>query len=365
MQIVDVAVLFGGVSNESEISVITGTMVCNVLKKGGKSVLPIYIAPDGKFLTGESLFDINTFKSEKREGLNQVAISNGTALVMNKRGKIKSRVEIVCALNCCHGGLGEGGGASGLFELNGIPLASAGLFESSAFMDKYLTKLVLKSLGVRTAKCAYIEHITGSTEVAKKIGYPLVVKPCKLGSSIGIKKVSSESELEDALETAFALDSSCILEEFLDMRREINCAAYFYDGKVITSECEEVFTEHDLLSYEDKYAGGAKSVCPAHIPQPTSKRIKDITQKVYKKVGMRGIVRFDYILSGGVVYLSEINTVPGSLSYYLLSKGFKDFYRVLNEVLLQAKVDFGERKKKLIIKTGIINKFSSNACKMK
>jgi D-alanine-D-alanine ligase len=361
----DVAVLFGGISNENEISVITGTMVCNILKKGGKRVLPIYISQKGEMFSDGKLADIDTFKGDKYLFCPACAVANGGVIIFSKRGKIKERVEVECAINCCHGGSGEGGGACGLFALNNIPLASAKLFESAAFMDKYYTKMVLQSLGVKVAPYVYLRDMSGAIEKVKALGYPVIVKPAKLGSSIGIEKAENDEELICALETAFELDDGVILEKFLSPRREINCAAYMADDRVILSDCEEAITQGELLSYDDKYGGGGRSVFPAVLKENVSAQIKDTSHCVYSSLNMRGIVRFDFILSDDEVYLSEINTVPGSLSYYLLSSGFADFYGVLDGVITQAKADCERAGKKLLVNTGIINNFTSNACKIK
>ncbi len=361
----EVAVIFGGISNENEISVITGTMACNILKKEGKTVLPVYISTDGEIFAGEELADIAAFKDGSYSRSKTAAFVRGGAVLLNAKGKVKERAQIDCALNCCHGGDGEGGGVSGLFAVNGVPFASAGIFESSAFMDKYLTKLVLSALGVNTAPYRYARSKEQGEEIVGELGFPVMVKPCKLGSSIGVAKAEDGEELSSALETAFALDDGVILEKYYSDRREINCAAYFGGGEVITSECEEAFTGGDFLSFDDKYAGGGKRVCPADIPELTAKTIKNITSSVYSSLNMRGIVRFDYILSGGEIVLSEINTVPGSLSYYLLSDGFKNFYSVLDKVIAQAKADFAAKSGKLVSKTGILNNLNTNACKIK
>lgn len=358
----DVLVLFGGVSNENEISVITGTMVCNVLKKGGKSVLPVYVTQDGEFYAGENLADIKTFSDDSLNAP-KVTLCRGGALIFNKRGKIKRRVRVGCAVNCCHGGAGEAGGASGLFAMYGIPCASAGLCESAVFMDKYLTKIVLKGLGVTCAPYVYLRDSMGAT--AQNIEYPAIVKPCKLGSSIGVVKVENSKELESALQAAFNLDDGVIVEPYFSDRREINCAAYMSGGKVNVSECEEAFSDGDLLSYDDKYSGSGRRAFPADLEEKCAEFIREQTAYVYSALNMRGIARFDYIISGDTVYLSEVNTVPGSLSFYLLSSGFSDFYGVLQGVIGQAVSDFDNQEKKLLINTGIINNFTSNACKIK
>ena len=359
----NIAVIFGGKSCENEISVITGTMAANVLKSGGDSVIPLYMSQRGDIYTGEGLADIENFKNDKYLSFPHATVTKGGILVLNKRGRIKKFVKVDVALNCCHGGWGEGGGVCGLFALNDIPLASAGMFESAAFMDKYYTKLVLSSLGVKVAPYAYMRGLNELSE-AEGLGYPLIVKPAKLGSSIGIERVENRDQLEQAVISAFFYDDGVLCEKYLEDRKEINCAAYFADGKIITSECEEVVCKNEIFSYDDKYAGGGKSVLPAHIPASIANEIKNITKNVYQKLNMRGIVRFDYILSENSIYLSEINTVPGSLSYYLLSSGFKDFYPVLQAIIVQALEDYKNSSEKKILNTGILNNFSSNSCKL-
>lgn len=358
----NIAVIFGGRSCENEISVITGTMAINVLKEGGESVIPLYMSQSNEIFTGAGLSDINNFKNGKSAAFTRAIITKGGIYVLTKRGRPKKFIKIDVALNCCHGGQGEGGGVCGLFALNDIPLASAGMFESAAFMDKYFTKIVLKSLGVNYAPYVYIRELSSFTD-AEVLGYPIIVKPAKLGSSIGVERADDRQQLEAAVAAAFFYDDAVVCEKYLTDRREINCAAYYSGGKVITSECEEALSDGDIFSYDDKYSGGGKSVMPADIPAAMSDEIKGVTAEVYSRLNMRGIVRFDYILSGGKIYLSEVNTVPGSLSYYLLSNGFKDFYPVLQAVIVQTLEDFKCGGEKKILSTGILNNMPSNSCK--
>lgn len=353
-----IMVVFGGVSNENEISVITGTMAANVLKESGKTVLPVYISQQGEFFAGEELAKLNTFKQNGYKKCPRAIIAEGGIYLLNKRGRPKKHIAADCVLNCCHGGWGEGGGLSGVCAAANLPFVGAGTFESAAFIDKYLTKRVLEGLGVKTAPFEYVRRNEG---YRCKLHFPVIVKPANLGSSIGIQRAETEEELKAALDCAFIYDTAAIVEKFLSPRREINCAAYFADGKVHVSECEEAITEGDILSFEDKYQGGGKSVIPAKISVENSTHIREITRTVYEKLNMRGIVRFDYILSDDV-YLSEVNTVPGSLAYYLFSKSFKDFGRVLNAVIAQAEKDFALSHKRLLT-TGILENLPSNACK--
>ena len=359
----NIIVVFGGVSNENEVSVITGTMAANILKNGGHTVIPVYIAQDGATYCSPELADVNNFKNDNFRTFSKAVIANGGVYLLNKKGRMKKFIKADVGLNCCHGGTGEGGAVSGLFQTAYIPLASAGIFESSLFMDKYLTKLILSALGVKTAEYAYIKSLEEVDCPHNIPQFPLIVKPVTLGSSIGIEKVNDLKGLQSAVETALIYDSAVIVEKYLENRREINCAAYFYGGEVVTSECEEAISGGDILSFEDKYQGGGKSVLPADITADTAKLIKDTTRKVYSDLNMRGVVRFDYIISGGEIYLSEVNTVPGSLSYYLLSSGFKDFFAVLNAVIEQAVEDFNLKKTKKLLHTGILENISSNSIK--
>lgn len=358
-----VAVVFGGISNENEISIITGTMAANVLKSGGDTVVPVYIAQNGAMYTGEELTDIKNFRDGQYERFPRAAVVCGGVCALKKNGKFKKFIKVDVALNCCHGGQGEGGGVCGLFALNNIPLAGAGMFESAAFMDKYFTKIVLASLGVNVAPYAYL-RCADDIQKAEELGYPLIVKPAKLGSSIGISRADDKEKLIEALEAAFIFDDGVIVEKYIENRREINCAAYYSAGKIITSECEEAVTPNDILSYDDKYGGGGKSILPADIPEEISTEIKRITSDVYSRLNMRGIVRFDYILRGEEIILSEVNTVPGSLSYYLLSSGFKKFYPVLQAVIVQAEEDFKNCGKKRILHTGILNNLPKDNLKI-
>lgn len=359
-----ILVIFGGVSNENEISVITGTMAANVLKSGGDTVIPVYISQNGGVYAGEMLSDINNFKGEKYLSAPHAVIADGGVYTLTKRGKIKKFQKADVALNCCHGGADEGGAVCGLCSFAKIPLASAEIFSSAVFMDKYLTKLILKALDIKTADFAYITDAAQLDCPADMPDFPVIVKPVSLGSSIGVEKAENAEELKNAVECGLMYDSAVIVEKYLENRREINCAAYFYDGEVITGECEEAFSGGDLLSFEDKYMGGGKSVLPADIPVKMSDLIKNITKKVYSSLNMRGIVRFDFILCGSEVYLSEVNTVPGSLSYYILSRGFKDFYKVLSRVIKQAEKDFSVKSEKRLLKTGILENIPANACKL-
>ncbi|MCD8040498.1 MAG: ATP-grasp domain-containing protein [Clostridia bacterium] len=359
----NIAVVFGGASNESEISVITGTMACNVLKKGGVDVLPVYITQKGEFFCGEELADVHGYSAFIAEEHTRCIVANGGIYTLNKKGKTKKFLPVYAALNCCHGGLGEGGGLCGLFGFNAIPLAGADMFASSAFMDKYHTKQLLAALNVPALPYAVVRSMGDIPQAIKAIGFPMVVKPACLGSSIGVSVAQDERQLNVAIGAALCYDKKAICEPYLQSRREINVAVYFSGDETVASDCEEVSSSDSFLTFDDKYAGGGSSRIPADLPQDMAQLIKNIAKKVYVECEMRGIARFDFLLDGDKIYLSEVNTVPGSMGYYLFSKNFGGFYPVLEGVIEQAVTDFADARRKKIITTGILNGIPHTAAK--
>lgn len=364
----NVAVVFGGMSCENEISIITGTMAANVIDRNLYNVYPVYLSQEGKFYTGESLFDVTAFRGGLTGKAEEAFFLSG-GLYTYKGKKMKEKAKIDCGINCCHGMGGEDGAVSALFSLNGIANASPDLLASSVFMDKAATKLIAKALGIKSAPYFRVGEGEYARRAAlavrcieRRLGYPVIVKPARQGSSIGIFVAEDRASLVRAMESAFAYDSVLIAEKYLSDRREINCAAYRKDGEIIVSECEEPLTAHKILTFGDKYiSGGAKErtrVFPADIPAELSARAKGYTKLLYRKLDLRGVVRADYIISGGEVYFNEMNTVPGSLAYYLFSENMAGFSRMIGELIGQGIRDAQAAKgKKMLKNCGVLNAF--------
>ena len=237
-----VAVLFGGKSCENEISVLTGVFVLNLIDREKFIPVPVYIHTDGGMYTSPKMTDLNIFKKRDFSSFERIFFDGGTMYAFNgAKTKAKNKGKIDAALNCCHGGLGEGGGVSALMQMNEIPLASPELTASGMFMDKTLTKLVAKALNIPA-----VEYIrVGETDYARRgkfllknietrLKYPVVVKPAHLGSSIGISVAETEAEAKAAVDAAFLLDDRVIIERFLKNKRDINCAAYSLGGKFLS-----------------------------------------------------------------------------------------------------------------------------------
>ncbi len=342
----NVLVFFGGKSCEHDISIITGVLAVNSIDKELFNAIPIYVDKNGEWFTGECLKDIEWYKNKDayKTKLTKVTfISGDDSLYSVTKNKIKPLYKIAVALNCMHGVNGEDGSLSGCMKLHNIPFSSPDIFASSFAIDKDFTKIVLSGLNVEKLPYArifknsyYLKKQSVVKMIEKKFGYPVIIKPATLGSSIGIEIAKSSEKLESCLDNAFKYDEKVIVEKALENFKEINCAAYRDNDKIIVSECEEPITSSEILSFKDKYLGskgGATKKFPAEIPDSLRCKIRSITEKVYRKADVNGVIRIDYIVSNNKVYLNEVNTVPGSLAYYLFSDTIKGFTAMLTQIL--------------------------------
>ncbi len=330
----NVAVFFGGQSVEHDVSIITGALTTNSIDKTAYNALPIYVDKNGVWYTGEILKDIDEYKKLDYKKLQQVTLKSGSSTLYQIKGKkIKPLCVIAVAINCMHGERGEDGSLAGTLNLCDIPLASPDMLSSSVCMDKSFTKTVMKGLKVKTLPSVTVCGDFDEKQILSKLKLPLIVKPTCLGSSIGIAKVEKKEELSHAVAFARRFGERVLIEPCLKDFIEINCAVYRdKHGKVIVSECERPVGKNDVLTFEDKYSSG-KRVFPADIDGEISNKIKLTTIKVYDELNANGIIRIDYLVQGGEVYLNEVNTVPGSLAFYLFSDTLKGFSEILSELI--------------------------------
>ena len=332
-----VLVFFGGQSVEHDVSIITGVMTLNSIDKTKYSALPVYINQKGEWLFGKNLYDIDEYKKLKQEKLSRVLLRGGSNILYEIKGKrLKKIAEVSLAINCMHGERGEDGSLSGLLNMCKIPIASPDILSSSVAMDKAFTKKIASALKIKTLPCITItekDGVDGLIEKTKELEFPLIVKPNRLGSSIGINSAKDQRELESAVNYALRFGDIAVIEPCLEDFIEINCSAYLRaDGSVRVSECERPVGRNKVLSFDDKYRFG-KRVFPADIDKKTARTIKNYTEKLYRELRCKGVIRIDYFLHNGKVYLNEINTVPGSLAYYLFCDTLKEFGVMLNELL--------------------------------
>ncbi len=337
----NVAVFFGGESIEHDISVITGVLTTNSVDKKYNAV-PIYVSKEGEFFTGEKLCDPDGYKNLDLNRLKKVALfPSGNKLFEIKGRRLKPLFEIAVAINCMHGERGEDGALSSFLSLCKIPLASPETAGSSVCMNKNLTKIMLKGLDLPFLPSITVKDVISAVS-AEKFGYPLIVKPCTGGSSIGIGKAKNRMELEFAVCEALKYSNTAIIEPLLKDFTEINCACFKDgDGNLIVSECEKPIGREEVLTFSDKYERGLREF-PAKIDGEVAEKIKKFTAKIYREFEFKGVIRIDYFLYKGEVIVNEINTVPGSLAYYLFCKSTPEFSKMLTEMIEYALTCFNK-----------------------
>ncbi len=350
----NIAVFFGGTSVEREVSVITGVLTLNSVDKTLFNPVPIYIADDGGWYTGQRLFDIDEYKTLDLKKLTRVCVMGGSKVLYSvKRGKLKELLTLSCGVNCLHGERGEDGCLYGALAMSNVPIASPPALASAVSMDKEFTKIALKGVGVKTLSCVAVDTVTALNERVEGLEYPLIVKPACLGSSIGVTKAENFAELKGGVALALRYGAKAVIEKCLEGFTELNCACYRgADGNLRISEIERPIGVSEVLDFNDKYSGGNREF-PAKIPKAVSNKIKDVTAKVYNAFGFSGVIRIDYMLCKDGLYLNEINSVPGSLAYYLFCDTLKEFSSMLTELIRAAEKEYA-------VKSTFSVKYSSN-----
>ncbi|MBO5317671.1 MAG: D-alanine--D-alanine ligase [Oscillospiraceae bacterium] len=344
---INVAVLFGGKSVEHEISVISALQAMEHLNRQTYEVIPVYITKQGKLYTGEALMNIENFKDLPKllKSCRQVILTNENDRVVMQEYPPKFRLKqkstvIDVALPIVHGTNVEDGALQGYLRTLGVPFAGCDVLASAVGMDKHVAKLVFRDAGIPVLDCrcflrsSYQAEEAAVVEAAEEaFSYPVIVKPVNLGSSVGITKAKNRQELEEALDLAFRFASKVLVERAIENLREINCAVLGDIYEAEASECEEPLNATDILSYEDKYMAGGKGAkgqgskgmaslarkIPADLSPELREEIRVMAVKAFQALGGNGVARIDFMIDTAQdkVYLNEINTIPGSLGFYL------------------------------------------------
>lgn len=342
---IKVGVFFGGNSVEHEVSIISALQACNSFNKEKYEIIPIYITKNSEMYYGNGIGDITEYsnipallkKSQRVLLINENGKLNVVRYPMKKFGEnVLNTIDV--AFPVVHGTNVEDGTLQGYLHTLGIPYAGCDVVSSAVGMDKYVMKAVLKDNDIPVLDCKIVavrEYTAKQADtisaVESKIGYPMIVKPINLGSSVGIKVAKSKDELADAMEYAFQFANKVLVEHAIMNLKEINCSVCGDYEEAEASECEEPVSTDDILSYEDKYVSGGKSgsgksgmsslkrKIPAEISGETREEIRTMAVKAFKCLGCSGVSRIDFMIDrdNGKVYLNEINTIPGSLAFYL------------------------------------------------
>ncbi|MCM1043127.1 MAG: ATP-grasp domain-containing protein [Corallococcus sp.] len=332
----NILLIYGGKSCEHDISIITAC-----LAKGyfDGNLYCAYMDYDNKcYLVPTDYTPVMHTKAKLRS---EISFTLGSDCICVGKGIFKKKIKIDVAVNCCHGVNGEDGAVAGLCALMNLPCVGSGVIASGVAMDKALTKYVLKGADVPALDgFAIVKSDLESGRAfaaARKLGFPVIIKPCTLGSSIGIEVVKDESQFKTSVRNAFLYDGRLLIEKALCDFYELNCSAMTKEGKVIVSAVERPYTTGDILSFEDKYVRGGKGFDPKSDKEEITHvdEVKQLTEKVYKLLNMSGVVRVDFIIDKptGKLYVNEINTIPGSLAYNLWRGEYKrmQFGRTLTD----------------------------------
>lgn len=355
---IQLGVIFGSRSCEREVAIISAVQLMNHVDTEKYDVIPVYISEQGVWYTGPALRDIKNYTpfNPDRKGIEQVALditAGSGALIATRPGKglfghptqvVAARLE-VCVI-VMHGLNGEDGTLQGMLELANLPYTSTGVAGSAIGMDKIMMKQFFRGAGdlpvlpdcwfIRSAWEKNREAILD--EVESKLGYPVFVKPANLGSSIGVSRADDREGLIDSLELAFDYDRRVLVEKGLDKPIELNCSVLGYDDDVEASPIEMPLSGEQFLDFKEKYManGGSKGMASLHrvLPAPIEDSLRDEIQalscRIFRMLDCKGVVRIDYMFDRATskVYITEINTIPGSLAFYLWeNKGVK--YRQL------------------------------------
>lgn len=352
-----VGVIFGGRSVEHEVSVITGMQVIENMDKEKFLPIPIYITKEGKWLSSEAFKNFKTFKDGDFSSAKNVMLGcdyGDFNLYINPETKSMFDKKVYDTLDlvffALHGTNGEDGSCQGLVETVGLPYTGTNVLSSSVGMDKVIMKDVYRANGLPVVNYRYYYRSKWRSskeevmaDIEKNLKYPLFIKPSNLGSSIGISKVKNKDNLEEALMIAFSYDKKVIVEESVENAREINCAVMGYEENVETSELEEPLDFKELLTFDDKYVSNKKAPGTKTMrnllkkDEPLRDELESLATKAFTSIDAAGNARVDLLVSKdtGKIYINEINTIPGSVAFYLWEpKGysFKDLITKMLEI---------------------------------
>lgn len=342
---INVAVLFGGKSVEHEVSVISALQAMQNMNKDKYQLYPVYITKKNELYYGEDLDKIDEYKNiprllEKSTKINIVTDGDKTYLLPQQQklfSKQKPIAVIDVAFPIVHGTNVEDGALQGFIKTLNLPFVGCDVLASAICMDKYAMKVMLRDAGFPVLdglRFSITDYKSSDSIVEKteaKFGYPVVVKPVNLGSSVGISKADNRAEFEDALELAFNFSDKILVEPAVVNLKEINCSVVGDYMEAEASELEEPVSADKILSYKDKYLDGGKKTggskgmtslkrkIPAEIPAETAAEIKKIAVEAFKYLDCNGVVRIDYLMDSktGEFWINEFNTIPGSLAFYL------------------------------------------------
>ncbi|MCR5033577.1 MAG: D-alanine--D-alanine ligase [Lachnospiraceae bacterium] len=376
-----VAVFFGGRSVEHEVSVISAIQAIYAMDTEKYEIYPVYIAKDGAMYYGE-----NTGKIEAYKDIPALLKESSRVILVSEQDQFylisypqklfgAKKIQVDLAFPIVHGTNEEDGTLMGYLKTVGIPFVGSNLTAAAVGMDKYITKAILKDNDIPVLDCLRfrlkdyknMDALLDKTE--KVLGYPVIVKPVNSGSSVGIAVARDRGELVHAVDDAFSYAGTILIEHAIMHLREINCSVLGDENEAIPSVCEEPFHSDEILSFKDKYESGGKSggskgmasvsrKIPADLSPEMTKRVQDMAVESFQALGCSGVARIDFMIDedNGALYFNEINTIPGSLSFYLWEPMGVPYRELLDRMIkIAEKQNRQEKSLTFTFQTNILN----------
>ena len=369
-------VIFGGESVEHEVSIISAVQAMNKMDTEKYEIIPIYITKDREWYTGEALKDIEVYQDLellKRYSKNVVLYCKNGRFVLQTKGFFKRIVkEVDMVFPIVHGTNVEDGVLQGYLRSIGMPFVGCDVYSAAVSQDKIFQKQIFKDEELPITEFVwffdseYLDEPDAIIKRIEKMKYPVIVKPATLGSSVGISVAHNREELQKNIEDAIVYDNKVVVEEVVENLTEVNISVLGNYEHMNLSEIEQVMSDNDLLTYEDKYIGGKKKGAskgmasaarkiPADIPEKLKEEVREIALKAYRALNASGVGRIDFLIDTKKkkVYINEINSCPGSLSFYLWEPTGKDYSTLLDDMVNVAIKDYKKRTNK-------VHSFNSN-----
>ena len=361
-------VFFGGPSVEHEVSVITAMQAIQAMDPLRYEVIPVYTTKSGELYTGAHLAQLESYRNipEALKQAQKVVLQKegkDVVLMLAKQKRFGSSIvtALDVALPIYHGTGGEDGVMQAHFERLGLPYTGPDVTSSAIGMDKWASKAMFKLHGVpcvEGVKVTQSQYFTdpeaAAQTIEKAVGYPAIIKPYNLGSSVGIHKCRDRASLLEGLEDAFLYSQAVLAERAVQNLREINCAVLGDAEEARASVCEEPLNATDILTYADKYQSGGKTgktgaksgggskgmqslarVVPADLSPEMTEKVQQLAIDAFRAIGACGCSRIDFLLDNqtGELFANEINTIPGSLAFYLWEKSGLTFSQLMDEMI--------------------------------
>ena len=350
-----IAVAFGGRSVEHEISVLSAQQVMAAMNEERYEILPLYIAKDGRMFCEEELRELETFQHIEEfiadhDSVSLIRRDAHTYLIPSRRRLFAKEREVDLVFPVLHGTNGEDGTFQGYLKTLGVPYVGCSVLSGDIGQDKVIIKQELQDRGLRVVPWFYwtLQQPMEQSffKKAQRLGYPLIIKPANLGSSVGIAVAHNDVELHKSMIEAFQYDHKVVIEKVIEPLREINASVLGDEDGCRCSTLEEVIKQDEILSYQDKYHGQGKSKgmvstsrkLPAELTEEQTEEVQRMAMDTFRSLNAAGVVRIDFLMQqdSGELYVNEINTIPGSLSFYLWEQEGLSFSAMLDELIALA-----------------------------